>query len=196
VGHSLVNDGNANALCQKAPHPPLPAGTTATIDCKGRMGRYVNIRSPGTARTMTMCEVNVTGLEASGTPPPLLLFKPASQKCHAAATSDESHRIVQLPVLSQVDHAIVRTDPTGAPQIITVGAQTSSAPNVQAIQCGDPEMVAAGGSQLMECSSSVVGRFVKISAHGWNQTLSTCDLEVWGYPRPPVLKNVVTSDAS
>ncbi|XP_056300069.1 fucolectin-1-like isoform X2 [Pseudoliparis swirei] len=63
IGDSLQDHGNGNPRC--AVISSLPAGGSVTFECKGMEGRYVNIVIPGRRKILTLCEVEVTGTEAS-----------------------------------------------------------------------------------------------------------------------------------
>uniref|UniRef100_A0A8C9XME5 Fucolectin tachylectin-4 pentraxin-1 domain-containing protein n=1 Tax=Sander lucioperca TaxID=283035 RepID=A0A8C9XME5_SANLU len=62
IGNSLNDNGNDNPRC--AVISSIAAGTSETFTCNGMEGRYVNIVIPGRAEYLTLCEVEVTGIES------------------------------------------------------------------------------------------------------------------------------------
>ncbi|XP_055506137.1 uncharacterized protein LOC129706143 [Leucoraja erinacea] len=58
IGISLEDDGNSNRLCGTV----QSVKDMYTFMCDGFMGRYVNIRIPGTGKILTLCEVEVLGM--------------------------------------------------------------------------------------------------------------------------------------
>uniref|UniRef100_A0A4W6ERG4 Fucolectin tachylectin-4 pentraxin-1 domain-containing protein n=1 Tax=Lates calcarifer TaxID=8187 RepID=A0A4W6ERG4_LATCA len=59
IGNSAENNGNNNPRC--AVIPSIPAAQTATFQCGGMEGRFVNVYLPGAAKVLTLCEVEVYG---------------------------------------------------------------------------------------------------------------------------------------
>ncbi|CAL9706047.1 unnamed protein product [Knipowitschia caucasica] len=67
VGNSLDNNGNSNHLVQTIAH--IPGGTTQTYSLPNPVeGRYVNVFLPGTNKYLTLCEVEVYGIQPEGAP--------------------------------------------------------------------------------------------------------------------------------
>ncbi|XP_078280542.1 uncharacterized protein LOC144607515 [Rhinoraja longicauda] len=60
IGNSLENNGNSNRFCGTV---SSVSGTTLTFNCDGFVGRYVNIIIPGQDKVLTLCEVEIFGLE-------------------------------------------------------------------------------------------------------------------------------------
>ncbi|XP_049440782.1 fucolectin-like [Epinephelus fuscoguttatus] len=61
IGNSLNDNGNANPRC--AVISSIAAGTSKTFMCDFMEGQYVNIVIPGRKEYLTLCEVEVTGIE-------------------------------------------------------------------------------------------------------------------------------------
>ncbi|GLD68503.1 uncharacterized protein AKAME5_001981600 [Lates japonicus] len=59
IGNSAENNSNNNPRC--AVIPSIPAGQTATFQCGGMEGRFVNVYLPGANKVLTLCEVEVYG---------------------------------------------------------------------------------------------------------------------------------------
>uniref|UniRef100_UPI0037E84108 uncharacterized protein n=2 Tax=Semicossyphus pulcher TaxID=241346 RepID=UPI0037E84108 len=64
IGDSLDDNGNVNPKC--ASITSIGPGVSKTFQCKGMVGRYVNIVIPGRAEYLTLCEVEVTGIASDG----------------------------------------------------------------------------------------------------------------------------------
>uniref|UniRef100_A0A7N6A312 F5/8 type C domain-containing protein n=1 Tax=Anabas testudineus TaxID=64144 RepID=A0A7N6A312_ANATE len=64
IGNSLNDNGNANPVCTVI--LSIPAGTSQTFECNGMEGQYVNIVIPGKQEYLTLCEVEVSGIELNG----------------------------------------------------------------------------------------------------------------------------------
>nr|XP_033497040.1 uncharacterized protein LOC117266159 isoform X3 [Epinephelus lanceolatus] len=62
IGNSLNDNGNANPRC--AIISSIAAGTSKTFACDLIEGQYVNIVIPGRKEYLTLCEVEVTGIES------------------------------------------------------------------------------------------------------------------------------------
>ncbi|XP_034729390.1 fucolectin-4-like [Etheostoma cragini] len=60
IGNSLNDNGNGNPRC--AVISSITAGSSDTFKCNGMEGRYVNIVIPGRQEYLTLCEVEVTGI--------------------------------------------------------------------------------------------------------------------------------------
>ncbi|XP_032893986.1 uncharacterized protein LOC116984036 [Amblyraja radiata] len=58
IGDSLENEGNSNTLCAIV---DSISWTTFTFNCRGFVGRYVNIIIPGQDKILTLCEVEIIG---------------------------------------------------------------------------------------------------------------------------------------
>lgn len=183
VGNSLVDDGNSNAACTPSPHSPLSPDTSARVDCGGMVGRYVNIRTPGTLRSLSICDVKVMGKEQPATQPPRVLSSQAVRACTSTAPLDGPHRIIPLPTNSDITQVVFRTPADGQPQVVSVGVQMDGLSSTHVTPCGPSRTMAAGDTLLANCPGETGGKFVRISSAGWNTTLTTCEVEVWGYPR-------------
>ncbi|XP_047672628.1 uncharacterized protein LOC113640476 [Tachysurus fulvidraco] len=61
IGNSLINNGNNNPRC--AIISSIPAGASANYTCN-MQGRYVNIILPGVTQYLTLCEVEVYGVQS------------------------------------------------------------------------------------------------------------------------------------
>ncbi|KAM3859084.1 fucolectin-like [Diretmus argenteus] len=59
IGDSLTDNGNRNPRC--AVISSIKAGQSETFNCKGMVGRYVNIVIPDRKEYLTLCEVEVYG---------------------------------------------------------------------------------------------------------------------------------------
>ncbi|KAJ8415809.1 hypothetical protein AAFF_G00403660 [Aldrovandia affinis] len=57
IGNSMENNGNNNPVC--AVVSTIPAGESATFECREMEGRYVNIIRSGCYKFLTLCEVEV-----------------------------------------------------------------------------------------------------------------------------------------
>ncbi|XP_078503290.1 fucolectin-like [Lissotriton helveticus] len=57
VGNSLRNNGNDNLRCGSI--SSIAVGATMTFQCKGMVGRYVNVFIRGRKEYLTLCEVQV-----------------------------------------------------------------------------------------------------------------------------------------
>uniref|UniRef100_UPI003AAD69BF uncharacterized protein n=1 Tax=Centroberyx gerrardi TaxID=166262 RepID=UPI003AAD69BF len=62
IGNSLNDNGNTNPRCVLI--SSIPAVTSQTFKCNGMEGRYVNIVIPGRKEYLTLCEVEVFGVES------------------------------------------------------------------------------------------------------------------------------------
>uniref|UniRef100_A0A3Q3GEH5 Fucolectin tachylectin-4 pentraxin-1 domain-containing protein n=1 Tax=Labrus bergylta TaxID=56723 RepID=A0A3Q3GEH5_9LABR len=61
IGDSLNDNGNSNPRCTVI--STIAAGASKTFQCNGMEGRYVNIVIPNKKQYLTLCEVEVTGIE-------------------------------------------------------------------------------------------------------------------------------------
>lgn len=61
----------------------LGAGETHKYDCEGMIGQYVTITIPGSARYLTLCEVQVFGVRVA----PLSKYKPFPIEFSAGCSS-------------------------------------------------------------------------------------------------------------
>ncbi|KAM6995398.1 uncharacterized protein LKV04_007615 [Tautogolabrus adspersus] len=66
IGDSLNDNGNTNPRC--ALISKIGAGVSQTFQCNGMEGRYVNIVLPNKNQYLTLCEVEVTGIESEEQP--------------------------------------------------------------------------------------------------------------------------------
>ncbi|XP_040900521.1 uncharacterized protein LOC121186009 isoform X3 [Toxotes jaculatrix] len=62
IGNSLNDNGNANPRCTVI--SSIAPGSSQTFVCNGMEGRYVNIVIPGRKEYLTLCEVEVSGIES------------------------------------------------------------------------------------------------------------------------------------
>uniref|UniRef100_A0A4W6EVE3 Fucolectin tachylectin-4 pentraxin-1 domain-containing protein n=1 Tax=Lates calcarifer TaxID=8187 RepID=A0A4W6EVE3_LATCA len=83
IGNSAENNGNNNPRC--AVIPSIPAAQTATFQCGGMEGRFVNVYLPGAAKVLTLCEVEVYGGTVRQTP-----TGPVSMPCLAGTASQST----------------------------------------------------------------------------------------------------------
>uniref|UniRef100_UPI001ED84A45 fucolectin-1-like n=1 Tax=Scatophagus argus TaxID=75038 RepID=UPI001ED84A45 len=63
IGNSLNDNGNTNPRC--AVISSVSAGTSKTFVCNQMKGRYINIVIPGRQEYLTLCEVEVMGIDSN-----------------------------------------------------------------------------------------------------------------------------------
>uniref|UniRef100_A0A3P8TBW8 Fucolectin tachylectin-4 pentraxin-1 domain-containing protein n=1 Tax=Amphiprion percula TaxID=161767 RepID=A0A3P8TBW8_AMPPE len=63
IGNSLIDNGNTNPICTVI--KSITGGRTETFECYEMEGRYINIVIPDRMEYLTLCEVEVEGIEVS-----------------------------------------------------------------------------------------------------------------------------------
>ncbi|XP_026995064.2 fucolectin-like [Tachysurus fulvidraco] len=92
IGNSLINNGNNNPRCVVI--SSIPAGASVSYTCN-MQGRYVNVIIPGPSHFLTLCEVEVYGVQVPVT-------KKAFLRLKFNSSQDLSNPIMRDKVLQKV----------------------------------------------------------------------------------------------
>jgi len=186
VGQSQLDQGNSNPLCDSM----RIHSQRISVSCHNATGRFVNIRAPRSNATLAVCSISV--FAASIPPVPLVnlaTLKPTtvsvpsllSTPCLSSAQSDMPKITIDLQGSSFVDHVLLRMGAINIPLLtISVTDATSKA----VVFCGPPHFATAESLVFAKCPNNVVSSHVTITANGWNQVLSVCEIEIWGRVKP------------
>eukprot|EP00299_Pterocystis_sp_00344_P015005 c7476_g1_i1.p1 GENE.c7476_g1_i1~~c7476_g1_i1.p1 ORF type:complete len:1072 (+),score=291.51 c7476_g1_i1:26-3217(+) len=197
AGNSLVDDGNANALCAGGVH--LTRDQPLTVSCGNRIAQFVTVRASGRVRTLSLCRVKVFG-EKPETKFNQFVFPGEVNLAHAMPTaqSNGSHSDgcvlvessthnpwwrVDLGSVRTVNHVTFRTPDfalNNQPFEVRVGYSS--------INDGNSNPVCRTGLSkddlIAECRN-LTGQFVNIRALGPTKQFQLCDIRVWGPERVP-----------
>ncbi|XP_056599309.1 uncharacterized protein LOC130417645 [Triplophysa dalaica] len=200
IGNSLENNGNNNPIC--AVIPDLPVKSTVSFSCNGMKGRYVNVVMPA-VKNLCLCEVEVYGtgkynLALKGT-----ATQSSTNSTYVAANAidDQRYRLDLAPscsLTSSESNPWWRLDLLGYYKITTViisnrrdaGADQT---NGAEIRIGDSlenngnnnpicdvfPNLKVGTSITFSCNG-MVGRYVNVFMPVTVQSLSLCEVEVYG----------------
>ncbi|XP_063756498.1 uncharacterized protein LOC134875783 [Eleginops maclovinus] len=204
IGNSLNDYGNANPRC--AIISSIPAGTSATFECNGMEGQYVNIVIPGKNGILTLCEVEVNGqpsatniakggrvsqssLAVGGVPQRAVDGNRASiwgqNSCTHTKTETQpwwrldllkTYRINTVTITNRRDCCHERIN--GAE--IRIGNSLNDYGNANP-RCAVISSIAAGTSETLSCNG-MEGQYVNIVIPGKWEILTLCEVEVTGIP--------------
>ncbi|XP_039662588.1 uncharacterized protein LOC120562763 isoform X2 [Perca fluviatilis] len=202
IGNSLSDNGNSNPRC--AVISSIAAGTSQTFVCNGMEGRYINIVIPGRQETLTLCEVEVTGLALdtniarggnviqssqylNAIPERAIDGNRASDWAQGSCTHTnnainpwwrldllKTYQINTVTITNRGDCCHERIN--GAE--IRIGNSLSDNGNSNP-RCAVISSIAAGTSQTFVCNG-MEGRYINIVIPGRQETLTLCEVEVTG----------------
>ncbi|XP_053183585.1 uncharacterized protein LOC128366843 [Scomber japonicus] len=205
IGNSLSDNGNANPRCTVI--SSIPAGKTKTFHCNGMVGRYVNIVIPGRREYLTLCEVEVHGeptaytniavfgkatqssLHGNALPERAIDGNRASNWKQGSCTHTQndlkpwwrldllrSYTISFVKITNRKDCCHNRIN--GAE--IRIGSSLSDNGNANP-RCTVISSIPAGTTKTFQCYE-MVGRYVNIVIPGRKESLTLCEVEVYGEP--------------
>jgi len=188
VGPSSLDNGLANPVCSY--QSSLHAGETRIIECSSNLaGRYVTLHAPGWDKTLSLCDVRILGPESHTVPKDLTdlaiakqwtsssvapMSVPSNNSCHTSTASDSPWWQMNLQVPSAINHVMIQTGPISTSLL---GVEISNATHHAG--CELAKSVGANSVALFQCNGAI-GQTVTVSAFGWNQVLSVCQVEIWG----------------
>ncbi|KAJ8415645.1 hypothetical protein AAFF_G00402020 [Aldrovandia affinis] len=199
IGNSMENNGNNNPVC--AVVSTIPAGESATFECREMEGRYVNIIRSGCYKFLTLCEVEVnatqtenaaTGGKAtqsstgSGGGAERAIDRnrnPAYKDGFCSHTDVETdpwwrvdllrkHRVTSVTITNSGDCCPKRLD--GAQ--IRIGNSMENNGNNNPV-CAVVSTIPVGESVTFQCHE-MEGRYVNIIRPGCYKILTLCEVEV------------------
>ncbi|XP_047009558.2 fucolectin-like [Ictalurus punctatus] len=113
IGNSLVNNGNNNPRCVVI--SSIPAGVSANYTCKMR-GRYVNINIPHVRGYLTLCEVEVYGVQVYSKSAFLRLKFNSSEDLTNPTVRDN---VLQKVISANVQPSVFQVRWTKEPELVT-----------------------------------------------------------------------------
>ncbi|XP_034554608.1 uncharacterized protein LOC117823506 [Notolabrus celidotus] len=202
IGNSLEDNGNANPRC--AVITSISPGASQIFDCKGMIGRYVNIVIPNKREYLTLCEVEVTGDETGiniakggkvyqsslahhGAPERAVDGNRASQWKDKSCTHtkndlspwwrlelEKTYKIHIVTITNRKDCCSDRIN--GAE--IRIGNSLEDNGNANP-RCAVITSISPGASQIFDCKG-MIGRYVNIVIPNKREYLTLCEVEVTG----------------
>ncbi|KAL0961811.1 hypothetical protein UPYG_G00332000 [Umbra pygmaea] len=198
IGNSLENNGIMNPRCAVISH--IPGGETGYYQCDEMEGRYVVVVIPGTAKILTLCEVDVYGsrsvnLALKGVAVQSSLYESyiASRAIdgnrqtfqpHFSHTQEETnpwwrvdlrhvYRVRSVSITNRGDCCAERLD--GAEIRIGNSLENNGVMNPRCAVIHIP----AGETQNFQCNE-MEGRYVVVVIPGSEKILTLCEVDVYG----------------
>jgi len=178
VGMSVMNDGNSNHLCGS----PSLANGVLHVNCGGALGRYVNIQLTDHG-VLSLCNVHVwTSKPVSSSMVNVAQYRPLNTSvdvapeaiCLTTIPSDSPTIVIPLQLPAVVNHVTILSGGWVTPLMsVSVGDKETQT------LCDMPTFVKENSTVVFDCHNQI-GSDVMVTAHGWNQVLSVCEMQVWG----------------
>eukprot|EP00301_Raphidiophrys_heterophryoidea_P025875 c8784_g2_i1.p1 GENE.c8784_g2_i1~~c8784_g2_i1.p1 ORF type:complete len:1186 (+),score=334.55 c8784_g2_i1:2889-6446(+) len=193
VGASFIGNGIENPVCSF--QNPLQAGETRVVKCTdgGMFGRYITLHARGWDKAIAVCDVRVMGstklisslvdlaiakqwyMSSEVAPPAqLATATDANASCVFSTPSESPWWKMDLQVAAEIDYILIEVGPVTMPLL---GIEVSNA--THSVNCGVSKTISSRSASLFKCGG-VIGRQISVTAFGWNQILSLCQVEIWG----------------
>ncbi|KAL4007210.1 hypothetical protein ACER0C_001062 [Sarotherodon galilaeus] len=210
IGNSLEQNGNQNPRCAVISH--ISKGQAFYFPCNSMKGRYVTVFLPGSAKVLSLCEVEVyygyplpnVALKREATQSSTLSVATASKAIDGRRNSfysngfcshtakDETNPWWRVDLQRSFTITAVKVTNRGdccAERLdgaeIRIGNSLENNGNNNP-RCASISHIKAGKTYTYQCDGgSMEGRFVNVFLPGQKKTLTLCEVEVYAAPAVP-----------
>ncbi|XP_039455963.1 uncharacterized protein LOC116329993 [Oreochromis aureus] len=215
IGNSTTISDSKSIRCAVVSH--IPRGQASYFPCNSVKGRYVTVFLPGSAKVLSLCEVEVyygyplpnVALKGEATQSSTLSFATASKAIDGRRNSfysdgfcshtakDETNPWWRVDLQRSFTITAVKVTNRGdccAERLdgaeIRIGNSLENNGNNNP-RCASISHINAGKTYTFQCDGgSMEGRFVNVFLPGQKKTLTLCEVEVYAAPAVEPLQNV------